>query len=85
MPSAEIIPYPIVRRTAFIRRHAARMADLRESTAEKHLRTQLDLQRKTMLKRGIPAPEIDRQIQSAEAAIRAELWRLVIVGDGGAA
>ena len=80
MPSAEILAFPLTRRAAFIRRHAARMANLRESTAEKHLRTQLDLQAKTMRKRGIPAPEIELQIQSAEAAIRAELWRLVIMG-----
>jgi len=80
MPSAEIIPYPLVYRRAFICKHARRMANLREPTAEKHLRAQLNLQAKTMQKRGIPTPEIERQIQSAEAAIRAELWRLVIMG-----
>ena len=75
---AEIKPFPLARRCAFIRRHAARMAASSSSTAEKHLAYQLQVQAETMVRRGIAQDLVKAQIRSLELAIRAELWRLVM-------
>ena len=58
---AEVFPFPATRRVAFIRKHAARMANLPEITAWKHLRHQVEVQRQTMLRRGIDADAADRK------------------------
>jgi hypothetical protein len=81
---ATIIPFPIVRRRDFIRRHAARMAMLPEPTAEKHLAYQIRLQAETMRRRGIAADQITSQVRALETAIRCEPWRVTIL-EGGAA
>jgi hypothetical protein len=77
-----IVPFPRHRNRRFVRRHAARMAELSPVTAEKHLRHQLSIQVETMLKRGIDPDAVERERRSLETAIRAELWHLVLMPGG---
>jgi hypothetical protein len=79
--SATVVPFPRTRDRAFVQRHAARMADLSQTTAEKHLAAQLDVQRTTMTRRGIEPELIEKHLQALECAIRCELWRTVLPGD----
>jgi hypothetical protein len=81
---AEVIPFPVVRRVDFVWRHAARMSELRAKAAENHLASQLKIQRDTMTRKGVDPERIDQELATLEAAIRAELWRLVL-SPGGAA
>ena len=78
---AEVLPFPVVRRRDYVRRQAARMAELSDAAAENHLRAQLSLQAKTMAKKGISSAIIERELRSLEVAIRVLLWRLVLTGD----
>ena len=80
--SADIIPFPLHRRRAFVQRHAARMAELPSKSAENHLRRQLDIQIETLTKRGIPPEVIAQEICMLETAIRAELWWAVMTPGG---
>jgi Family of unknown function (DUF6074) len=81
---AHIIPFPSIRRVAYIRRHAAHMAALSPAAAERHLSRQLTIQRDTMHRRGIDRDTIEREMASLAAAIRSALWD-VAVTPGGAA
>lgn len=82
--TACIIPFPRTRNRPFIIKHAIRMANLPQKTAEKHLAYQLKVQAQTMARRGIPFTTIDNEICTLENAIRAELWH-VVLSRGGAA
>lgn len=77
---AAVVPFPAARRRAFIRKHAARMVELPHGTAQKHLLHQLDVQRRTMLRRGISADVAERECALLQAAILAELQRLSFGG-----
>jgi hypothetical protein len=79
-----IIPFPRTRNRPFVLKHAARMAKLPAKTAEKHLAYQLELQARTMARRGIPPGVIQSEIWSLERAIRAELGNVVVSGGGAA-
>ena len=85
-PSAQLFVFPLTRRVKFIAKTARYMSEqVREDTAEKQLRHALSVQADTMQKRGIQTETIDRQIKSAENAIRLEYWRLLGSEAGGAA
>jgi hypothetical protein len=77
---AEVVPFPSTRRVAFIRKHAVRMAGLPELTAWKHMTHQVEVQRRTMLRRGIADDAVDRECAALEQAILAELRCLTIGG-----
>jgi hypothetical protein len=79
--SATITPFPAARRTAFIKKHAERMASLTPSHSEADLRHQLKIQADTMRRRGISEETISREIRALESSIRAELWRVVLLPD----
>ncbi len=81
---AEVVPFPLTRRRAFIRRQAARIADAAPKTGEKLLAHSLRQQAATMTRRGIAEGIIERECRALECAIRAELWR-VVLQPGGAA
>ena len=75
----KIVPFPQVRRRRFVRRHAIRLAGLPYKTAEKLLCATLNQQAEVMTRKGIPAAVIERESRNLESAIRAELWRQVIL------
>ena len=79
--AAAVIPFPARRRTAYITKQAARMAELSDTHAEAHLRQQLRLQAETMERKGVDERTIAREVRSLELAIRAELWRQVLTPD----
>jgi hypothetical protein len=82
--TSEIVPFPQIRRRRFVMRHAIRLAGLPHKTAEKLLAATLRQQADVMARKGIPAAIIERESRNLENAIRAELWRQVILrpGDG---
>jgi Family of unknown function (DUF6074) len=82
--SGKLIPFPQIRRRRFVMRHAIRLAGLSHKTAEKLLAAILRQQAGVMARKGIPAEVIERESRSLENAIRAELWRQVLLrpGDG---
>jgi hypothetical protein len=75
----KLIPFPQVRRRRFVTRHAIRMASLPRKTAEKILAATLRQQAAAMTRKGIPPAVVERENRSLENAIRAELWRQVIL------
>jgi Family of unknown function (DUF6074) len=79
-----VVPFPQIRRRRFVTRNAIRLAGLPHKTAEKILAATLKQQTEVMRRRGIAAAVIDAETRSLENAIRAELWRQVILrpGDG---
>jgi hypothetical protein len=82
----KIIPFPQIRRRRFVARNAIRLAGLPQKTAEKLLAATLRQQAEVMARKGIPAAVIQRESRTLEGAIRAELWRQVILRpDGGVA
>lgn len=82
--TASVIPFPRVNNRAFITRHAIRMTEMAHDKGEAHLRRLLEQQMEVMRKRGIPEPVITDEARAIEAAVRTELWRVVIF-EGGAA
>ena len=82
--SAEVIPFPLVRRRDFIIRHAHRMAELREAGAENHLRHQLRVQADVLARRGVLPEVIEEQVSAVEVATRVELARLQATYGGAA-
>lgn len=81
---AEIVPFPLARRADLVRRQAALFAGLGQRAAENGLCHMLEIQRRVLLRRGIDDREADRQVLALEGAIRAHVWRLILVpGDAG--
>jgi hypothetical protein len=82
--SCKLIPFPQIRRRRFVARNAIRLAGLSHKTAEKLLAATLKRQAEAMTRKGIPAAVIERESRNLESAIRAELWRQILLrpGDG---
>jgi hypothetical protein len=82
--TSKIVPFPQVKRRRFVMRHAIRLAGLPYKTAEKLLVATLTRQAETMARKGIPAAVVERESRNLENAIRAELWRQILLrpGDG---
>jgi hypothetical protein len=79
---AEIVAFPLTCRIGSIRRLARMMASYSPEGAECALATPLRQQYAALLRRGI-APEVAaREVRSFELAMRAQLWRLVLLRDG---
>jgi Family of unknown function (DUF6074) len=75
----KLIPFPQIRRRRFVMRHAIRLARFPHKTAEKLLAGTLRQQVEAMARKGIPAAVAERESRNLESAIRAELWRQVIL------
>jgi hypothetical protein len=78
--TAEVLPFPRIRHRRFVVRHAQRMAHLPLPTVEKHLAHQLEFQRSTMIKRGIGADLITKEVAQLERAILALYWQITSGG-----
>jgi hypothetical protein len=79
-----LIPFPQIKRRRFIMKTVARLVSVPAKTAEKLLAAALKQQAAVMARKGIPAAMVERESRSLENAIRAELWRLILLrpGDG---
>lgn len=60
---AEVKPFPLARRRAFVLKQARRMAAISVGAAERHLQNTLRIQQEAMLRRGI---DIEPQWSSAK-------------------
>ena len=79
--TSKIVPFPQVGRRHFVTRNAIRLAGLPHKTAEKLLAAAIRQQAGSM---ALPAAVVERESRSLENAIRAELWRQILLrpGDG---
>jgi hypothetical protein len=66
----QVIPFPLARREAFIRRHAQLIATMRPDVGRRHLERQLAFQAKTLLAKNIDISAVDREVTRLRAAIR---------------
>jgi hypothetical protein len=85
--TATVVPFPLTRRLVIIRKTAARMSAVSPKAAENILAVALQQQADAFTRKGIPPGLIAAEVKVFEAAIRAELWRLVTLrpGSGGGA
>lgn len=79
-----IVPYPRTRHRPFVLKHARNVAGKRADVGERYLADQLQIQRETMLKRGIAPEIVEQEVKSLELAIRAAIWRCVLTPGGAA-
>jgi Family of unknown function (DUF6074) len=73
--TAVIVPFPIVRRRAFIAKQADHATCLNPDAAERYLEYQLQVQRDAMRRRGVAEDLIARELKCMERAVRQELLR----------
>lgn len=81
---AEIVPFPISRRAAFIKRQAERAARLNPDAGERHIEQQVKIQIDAMRRKGVADEIIEHEAKCMEAAIRVALWTTVMNRPGGA-
>lgn len=81
---AELHVFPLHRRRDFVRGAAASVLRMTGKAGEAHIRRLLKQQCTSMERRGFTPSTINAELQRLEAAIRVELWR-VVMGQGGAA
>lgn len=74
---AIIVPFPLARRAAFVRKQAVHLASLSPQARESCLREVLRVQRGVMTRRGVDDAVIEREIDSLRLAIGADLGRLL--------
>jgi hypothetical protein len=75
---AQVMPFPLSRRRPFVARLAAQIASRPMDAGEAHLLQQLARQHEVLRRKGVPERAIDRELRSLTAAVRAELWRLLL-------
>lgn len=78
---ASVIPFPSSRRRAFVERQATMMAQMSADGAEAYLRSQLAIQGDTMRRKRIDEAAIAHVLRELQAAIRAELFRKVLLNN----
>ena len=81
---SRVLSFPRVRHRPFVAKHAANVAEMSEAAGERYLGQQLDVQRQTMLRRGIAPDLVEREVKALELGIRAALWRMVLTPGGAA-
>jgi hypothetical protein len=77
-PEAELIPFPLGRRRDLVGKVAEQMLSRPLREAELHLREQMGRQIRAMQRKGFRDHVVEREVRSLEAAIRTELWHLVL-------
>jgi len=73
-----LIAFPLERRRELVRRLAAQMLARSSEQGEKHLATQLRRQTAALMRKGLPDGVVQREVQSLIAAVRREIWRIVL-------
>jgi hypothetical protein len=81
MKPALVIPFPQARRGRFIARLAARITAVPTKTGEKLLIASLKQQAAAMSRKGIQPDRVKGECHTLECAIRAEMWRRVLLPD----
>ncbi len=78
---AQMIAFPLNRRASLVAKLAAQVASRSAEAGEEHLLQQLARQRDVLSRKGVPEKETERELRALAAAVRAELWRLLL-GNG---
>jgi hypothetical protein len=81
---ATILPFPLLRRRGYVQRQALRMARETPRGAENWLAYIIEINRQAMIRRGIPTDLSEAELHDLEAAIRAQVVRIVMRGGGAA-
>jgi hypothetical protein len=81
---AEIVPFPLARRRAYIMRQALWFANQRHKAAESYLRHQLSIQADALTRRGVAPARVKAEVTALEAAIRIQATRLMLTPGGAA-
>jgi hypothetical protein len=78
-PSAKLIPFPIGRRRKLVGRIALAMKRKPSNkAADDYLVAQMAIQAKAMKRKGMEYGVMRKQLCALEAAVRTELWRLIL-------
>ncbi|MBR0697742.1 DUF6074 family protein [Bradyrhizobium lablabi] len=77
---ADVIPFPVTRRQAFVFKQAEHAALMNPDAGERYVLRQVKVQRDAMRRKGVPEQLIERELRSLENAIRDALQRLLIGG-----
>jgi hypothetical protein len=76
--TAQVVPFPRARNRPHVMRHAHYVALVSEHAGERYLLQQINVQRQTMLRRGVAPQMVERECRAIEAAIRTALWNIVM-------
>jgi hypothetical protein len=74
----ELIPFPIARRRSYVCKLAAQIAARSPAAGEVHLLHQLRRQGEVLRRKNVPENLIEQELRSVAAAVRAELWLLLL-------
>jgi membrane carboxypeptidase/penicillin-binding protein PbpC len=76
---AKLIPFPLAHQRPLVAKLAARMAAQIPARAEKTLNAELQRRIDALHRQGLSDSTVERQVKAFEAAIRAELWPIVLL------
>ena len=76
---AKIIPFPLAAQRPLVTNLAAELAAQLPARAEKTLRAELQRRIDALHRQGLHDAVVERDVRAFESAIRAELWRIVLV------
>ena len=76
----KVVPFPLVRRCAFINKIVKQVISRQPAAGETHLLHQLRRQAEVLRRKGVPDPMVQRELRALDAAVRTELWRTVFGG-----
>jgi hypothetical protein len=79
MRPPSILPFPLRRRHLLVKRLARQMLARSPAQADGHLAFELRRQRRTLRDRQLSDEIIEAELSSLESAVRAELWRVVMM------
>jgi hypothetical protein len=77
---AEVVPFPLTRRRAYIANQAHHALCMRPESGERHIQRQVLMQADVLRRKGVAEHLIERETQCMETAIRASLQRLLMGG-----
>lgn len=67
------------RDAAYVRRHVAFVVGLDAERGEQHVQRNLDAIRRRLDELGVDRDDADREVRTIEGAVRAEIWRQVLL------
>jgi hypothetical protein len=77
-PAPQVLAFPLTRRRTLASRQAAYMARLRPQKAAEHLERQIETQRRTLLRYGVEAAQVEREVAALATQIKCELARYMV-------
>jgi Family of unknown function (DUF6074) len=78
---ANIVRFPLARQRPLVMKLAKRMAVQVSGRAEKTLRAELQRRVDALHRQGLSDQAVEREVHALESAVRAQLWRLVLLPD----